>query len=396
MIPLYQEACSLSLNSIPSVRPLDHTMSKSLDAYVRQRLPEEAIEAIFLKDGSIEIHGIYPTHADRMLSTFPVDKWVEVPCNFKPIRADNFIRPRFFIGDGTKLYVFVTPGREYLLHYGTLLRHLGQLYSEQAKERTNITYYTNAEEFLARWTGLDEQFVKSNDRVIIGHVQPLRDLFEELSCEPISSHANDFYNCSRYRLPSGEILNLLSVSYCYWGTLGERVVAQLCALGAAEIIYIGKLGTLSSPADIYERVFCPSSFVVMEQDRILSRIDSVPNGILQTMPHIGTGLHVSVATILEEDYGQREVTSGIGAKSIDNEISKMARCVFRQHQDTGKTIRFSAVHFATDYLRLPEERHILSPFDLSNNRQRPALMRKHFILQKMLVDIILPYVGLNC
>src|SRR3989344_4553422 len=89
---------------------------------------------------------------------------------------------------------------------------------------------------------------------------------------------------------------------------------------------------------------------------MITTIDTLQHPIHDLFPEINSGYHVSVPTVLEEDYLQRKITVELGITSIDNEISQIAFAVSRFNKEYNKNPRFFALHFATDYLRSDKKR----------------------------------------
>lgn len=233
--------------------------------------------------------------------------------------------------------------------------------------------------------------IQPGDRVVLGYIAIFRQLISSYGPVCVSVKNSDFYTSYRYVLPNGTILNLLGVKYCFWGSLSEHLVERICSLGAAEVIYSAKLGALTSPADLYTRAFCPSSFANLEHDKVVRLTEGVPNGLLRKHPTLDSGLHVSVPTVLEEDYLQRSLTIQLGATSIDNEIAYMAAAVAMSSARSGREILFSALHFATDYLRTESECGKSVAFDLSNNQEEPARKRRDAFIARIFQEVLGPY-----
>ena len=123
----------------------------------------------------------------------------------------------------------------------------------------------------------------------------------------------------------------------------------------------------------------------MRHDSLEVTVDLPTPPLLRRFPDLDTGLHVSVPTVLEEDYLQRRTATDLGAASIDNEISHMARAAAVYGGD------FSAAHFATDYVRSPGERNAPTSHDLASNRGALEANRKKAIQQQIVRHVLLPY-----
>lgn len=97
----------------------------------------------------------------------------------------------------------------------------------------------------------------------------------------------------------------------------------------AEIIYFGKLGTLTAPSDIYEKIFTPSQFLMYNCLTKLGPTITLKNSMAQFNDNGLVGVHASVPTIMEETFMQRQYLERSGVESIDNEIAFIAREIHR-------------------------------------------------------------------
>ncbi len=396
---LYTSAYKVSYNQIPYTRELDHTMYKALDRYVAQKLPDREIEQALRSGETIEVHGIYPTHFRTVAGQLQLSQIDSVAFQHKKaMDSFNEVRPCFFRAtrtNGQRVFVLaVIPGRDYVLHYASMVRHLVlQRYTMKVAERLLVFRYPLAEKHLPAWTGLDTTLIKPRDRVLLGYISALREHVEAGGQFPsLSRQENDYYGSFRYALPDGSVLNLLGVKFCFWGSISEILTSALCELGATEILYVAKLGALTGPGDLFTRIFCPSNYYILYHDQIAHAVGNLPNRILTRCPKLDSGAHVSVPTVLEEDYKQRQVAAELEAQSIDNEIAQMARAIdcFNRTRENPH-VAFSAIHFATDYVRSLEDQLIATDHDLSKMRNPDALSKKERILARIWDEVLLPY-----
>ena len=333
-------------------------MGGSLDTYVAQRVPAALLDEALADGRLIEVHGVYPDHLPRLQARLVHQGHV-----FAPTKTYNVTRPKVFAGPGGRaapLLVAVPPGRDYVLHNASLLRH-HVVRRGHPPEAVSVVRYPVAEAAVAAWTGL-AGFVEPGDRVLMGYVAELLPLLLHGGrAELVERRDNACYGARRLRLADGGTLCLLGVRFSFWGCIAGRLAAACQALGADEIVYAGKLGTLTTPADVYSRLFLPSTYFDLrysssgQQDssRLLSRAAAPPNRLLELADELDSGLHLSVGTVLEEDVAQRTVADSYAVASIDNEIAQMARAL--AEGAGGHRTAFSALHFATDYLRRPGE-----------------------------------------
>lgn len=389
-----------SWHGLPYTRPLDHTMAWALDDYARQKVPFEVLADTIAKDGAVEIHQILPAHFQDRAEALGFSECVEVPFKKKPAEKRwNYGRPGFFSvrRDGCpRLCVAVIPGRDYFFHYASIVRHATRLLTTDAEQRVILFRYPIAETFFFGWAGLGAAFVSPGDRVVLGYVNEIEELLSGVAdVKALGSHRNEYFGSTRYRLPDGTVLNLIGVTLSYWGSLGGDVVRRICRLGASEIIYIAKLGCLTGFEDVYSKIFVPDQFAVLHHSEVIEVVSGLPNGILAAKPELATGLHVSVPTVLEEDYLQRATAEHLHASSIDNEISQMAVNVALHNNVHADAVRFSATHFATDYIRGPKQRTLRTDFDLSNDKTEAARHHKRGMIQRIAKNVLFPYLGVQ-
>jgi hypothetical protein len=394
---IYRETCRESWQNLPHCRPFDHTMFDALDEYVAQKLPTAELYQALVDGRAIEVHGIYPEH---LLATGGALGYSDLePIAFasaRPGRALNFVRPRYFTARNEHgepvMIVAVTPGRDYVRHYAGLVRHYIYHHTNQAEDIVSIIRYPEAEATLPAWTGLANGFVVPGDVVVLGYVRELLAfLREHPGVAVLGCRENDYYWSTRLAVPGGPVVNLVGVKFSFWGTIAATLCQTLCEVGVSEILYLGKLGALSSPLHVYTRIFCPSHFVVMDHRQVRRGVAAPPNGLLRRFPGLDTGCHVSVPTVLEEDYLQRHAADELAAASIDNEISQMACTIVDHNRRTASRVRFAAVHFATDYIRKQSERHMSVQLNLSTNRTAVASERKAAIIERICREALCPY-----
>jgi hypothetical protein len=393
---LYRVAKFEDWDLLPHCRPLDHTMFDALDDYVTQKLPIAALYQALIDGVPIELHGIYPEHLPMVAAALGFSNLTEVP--FAPHREGkrlNYVRPAYFRThneSGGRLVIAVTPGREYLRHYAGLVRHFLFLHTSRAEELVKIVRYPEAERSIAVWTGLDRGFVRRGDTVVVGYVEEIAAELAaagHFSCEV--SVDNRYFVSRRYRIGSGRAVNLLGVKFSFWAGISGRLVAAFCRAGVSEIIYCGKLGSLSAPEDVYDRIFCPSRYFLMEHRRLVETVQPPPNPLLHKFSELDSAAHVSVPTVIEEDYIQRHAATAIEASSIDNEIAHMAAAVARHNAATCSQTAFAALHFATDYVRSFDERNLSVALNLSNNRTRVARERKQAVIARLCRSYLEPH-----
>ena len=376
-------------------------MYEALDDYVAQKLPVKRIYDALADYDDIEIHGIYPTHFPEVAALVGWRDVVPVP--FRPAPASkrlNFVRPAFFDGvhaNGRQgLLVAVPPGQDYVRHYAGLIRHYASLHTQHAQDRMTIRRYPRAETALRTWTGIDHRVLRRGDSVIIGYVDEIHELLPKNTRSAVASEAeNSFFHSRRLALADERVVNLLGVKFSFWGSIAAELARIACDAGVRELIYVGKLGALERPEDVYERIFCPSGFVTMRHRHIVEVVKPPPNGLTALFPGSDTGQHVSVPTVIEEDYLQRDIVAGLVATSIDNEVSQIAHAISSFNHCAGARVAFSPIHLATDYVRTKEERRLRLPLDMSNHRTRVARSKKVRMIERICDRYLFPYLFAN-
>ena len=382
---LYRRAVEVPAARIPTATHAEHTMGSAIDFYAAQRVPAAFLDMVVEAGYDIEVHGIFPDHLPAL---HPQARLVHPGHTFGPTKQYNLIRPRYFslpadagAGGRPRVLVAVPPGRDYVLHNASLIRHYLGVRGHPAQALRAVVRYPDAEESIADWTGLD-RLVGPGDRIVMGYVNELAPLLLADGGEVAGTEHNRCYGLTRLDLPGGVRLCLLGVRFSFWGCIAGRLAAACQRLGAAEIVYAGKLGTLTEPADVYGRLFLPTAYLDHGRDRrILTAGQAPPNGLAACYPHLGSGMHMSVGTVLEEDVAQRAEADAHGVRSMDNEIAQMAHAL----ADTAGPHRtaFSALHFATDYLRRPGEQEHRDIYNLTNHRRAGALRHKQQMISEV-------------
>lgn len=361
-----------------------HTMNEALPLYVGSKIPVRAITRAIEQGDAIEIHGSYPSEFGNIAPALGFKNISLIP--FKPQaegKAHNYIRPQFFWAekDGKSVLIgAVTPGKDYIHHYAAMVQYfIDRL--EKGEKGVSVIRYPEVEQSILSWTGLNEKFVRKQDRIIIGNFDSFYEkLCNDLGVGLVDEEENAFYSSKRYQLKDGSIINFLGVKYSFWGNTSAILAKGLCELGASEIIYVAKLGTLTDPDDIYSKIFMPRDFFRVNQSRIIDKVSGSPNRVLSSHPWLDTGNHASVPTVLEETDKQYAALTQIDTSSIDNEISKIAAAVNNYNRIRAhRPVHYSTVHFATDFLHPPSEK-ANGDFNLSTNRTPKAQEAKEQIL----------------
>lgn len=304
------------------------------------------------------------------------------------VKLVNNKRPKFFYAiqnKQKKFIVAVAPGFDYAKHYYGIFRHVLLKYSVKAANDLNLYRYIDAENNISKWTNLDKILLKNKYKqsYVIGYIKEIVDDFSQnYGITPDKINENEYYVLYKCII-SGKTINFLGVKFSFWGSISGKLCHEICERYPKEIIYIGKLGTLGSPNDIYRKIFSPSNYFILRHNKISANIYNLSNGFSKKYPEVLTGPHISVPTVIEEDYIQRRLAHKLKAESIDNEISQIASTITNFNRKNNINIMFSPIHFATDYLRKDNDKVLIKTFDLSNNRIKEAREKKAKILNEI-------------
>lgn len=337
------------------------------------------------KGYTIDILGVFPEIFKINFYKFNYKNIVEIGFHYNPrIKFYNYVRPKFFVGNDNqnqkKIIVSIPPGVDHLKHYSSIIRHFVNKL-KLSEGIIKIIRYPLHEESIAEWSGLNANFVKENDIVILGYTEELeQNLFNKMIL--VSEYYNEFYGSRRYML-GRKIINFVGVKYSYWGNMSKSIIQKLVNLGTREIIYSAKLGTLVHYNDIYHKIYSPTEYIVLDYTKIKHKKFILKNKFVKMFPEFNSGLHCSVPTILEQNYLFRDLLTKLSVNSIDNEISQMAEVICEYNIANNVDISFFAVHFPTDYIRKYEEKHLDTKFDLSNNRLPLSSSKKGKIISKI-------------
>ena len=387
---LYDEEQAGIPYHLPKEEYATHTMLDALYYYVCKKFPVAQINRALAQSIAFEIHGIYPAHAESILTHREYSNPREIPFVNNPRKKPfNFVRPRFFLAanpNGEERFVIaVTPGADYVAHYAEMLRYLLNSKGIDPDQALKSIRYPKVEKEIAHWTGLDTRFVCEGDIVVIGYVDELQRQIESHYGLPIvSEFENEYYTSKCYETPERRKLNFLGVKFSFWGNISVQLALRFCYLKAGSVLYVSKVGALSNPNDLYKRIFVPSKFITAQKDQIVSRVSTLANYLIHANPALDSGAHVSVATVLEETFSSRDIVVNEGALSIDNEVSQIANTIFNwNRQNTDMKVRFGCMHFATDYLHQESDGTQNVFFNLSNNRSSDAIKKKALMLAEI-------------
>jgi hypothetical protein len=158
----------------------------------------------------------------------------------------------------------------------------------------------------------------------------------------------------------------LGFLHSIWGDVAARVVARLAALGARDVIYVGKVGALAP--DIEPNTMLATGNQSLLGGRLVAWDDFFA-GFAATQPGVHTGVHVTSPSILLEN---RDWLSEHAEHAfVDPEIGPMGAAA----RQVG--IRFGYLHVISNNLA---RRY---PADLSNERQDDVIRRRAVLLGRI-------------
>ena len=243
-----------------------------------------------------------------------------------------------------------------------------------------------------------------DDCLVIGYVDALKKrLDKDEQFIPIGNTGNAFYHSYRYRCQQqARNINLLAVKFSFWGDMAGHIARLACQHGITELIYYSKVGTMVGADKLYKTIYTPSHFALIDGANV-GEIYSCRNELQHYLHRATEKMHVSVPTVMEETFAQRECALSIDAKTIDNEVAYIAKSVAdhnvtvsnpkAQRSDSTKgIIKLGIIHFATDYIYdksevFDEERH-----NLSTNKSESAVALKQQIMAEV-NDILASYLA---
>lgn len=155
-----------------------------------------------------------------------------------------------------------------------------------------------------------------------------------------------------------------------WGDVAGRVVTRLAALGARDVVYVGKVGALNPDIEPNTRLATGDTSLV--NGATVTWTDFFGD-LAGCQPGVHTGLHVTSPSILLEN--RNWLAEHAGHAFVDPEIGPMGAAA--HHAGIG----FGYLHVISNNLA----RHY--PADLSNERHSDVV-RRRTVLIRHIQDII--------
>lgn len=417
-IPYYYEnPKTIEFERVKSVEICQHTMGHSLIRYIEVKIPVDYIYK-FVQTNNTQFHivGMHFEHWDEYIfhrkndfdkvSFKPV--W-EGACksktNNKVEKKFNCIRPRLYecSKDGNDIYIMVvTPGVDYLCHYAQMVIQFIDIIKRQnhALERyknkeLQIYHYFRLEQYMYQWTSFYQLNILQNDIVIMGHVEVMQNYFKkrkefesigEFKDYPIYSSCVCILNTKAGK----KRVVLFGCKTSYWGELSGKIAKYIYSKGAELIIYVSKVATLEGEEHILSRAIIPTYYQIWKQSVLnFHSFFKIVNDKSNTEKFQLSGLHVSVPTVVGEDYTQRESFNPT-PNTLDDEASYIADVALKYRK------KYGSIHLVTDYIRKSKDKHIILQKDLST--EHLFLEKKKEMFEKfgdIIVSSLLDYFSLE-
>lgn len=380
--------------NFPIVNEEEHSMAHALPDYVKQKIPTLLIKDAIKKGYAIHILGSPPPLL--LSSCFANSEFEEIYLDIekKNDKEENFKRPAYFWNDKKKeLIVSVMAGKDYLKQYAAMISYYIKIdLGKESQCEVKVTSFPCLEKKIDVWTSLDENFVKPNDVVIIGNVSDYLEEFKEQKkiIHILSEYENSYYKSTRIKFGKKN-LNFFRAKYSFWGNMSAYLVNKMLLLGAEEIVYLSKIATLENPADIYQKIYSPTQFAILENHKV-EFVGKVPNQIVKNFPELNTGMHISLATVMEQDYYTSAIAHAVST-TLDLEVSKIAKTILKHNQENNKQVVFTPLHWATDYIRTKDEANLETGYDLANGNAKGKERKKEIL--KRIYSLLTNYFSLE-
>ncbi|WP_299870997.1 HD domain-containing protein [uncultured Sulfitobacter sp.] len=231
------------------------------------------------------------------------------------------------------------------------------------------------------WSGLDEVLlssdaIHSNDIVVIGYVDQIKEALKTQHGFSDLSGNDDFIPFGPKNLYGITVLLsrndkkrivLLGFRHSFWGRTAAKIARSCIEMGAKEIVYVAKAGTRTgphNPDDVSNKHYLS---LIGKQYHIWEGDASKPEGEVRTisLPEGQSSLanlfteeqysknrsnnHISVPTVIGEDFKQYQTYGAYNPSTIDNEISYIAEEIADYHKKTDNShVCLTCIHFITD------------------------------------------------
>ncbi|CAL9329600.1 hypothetical protein SUDANB121_00054 [Nocardiopsis dassonvillei] len=275
------------------------------------------------------------------------DRDCVVSTNEKSDKLFNWQRPTAQV-DGDALVIRCFPGHDYVQHYGLILA----TYLAMADRRHDHITYAFPHPAACRSAVDRVDLDVDGALVVVGwgleHLAPGRTGWTY-------GHGYAWQSASVH----GRRVVYLGFLHSIWGDVAGRVVARLAALGARDVVYVGKVGALD-PSVVPNTALATGSVSLVEGTPVAWRDFFGPTAVSQ--PEVRTGVHVTSPSVLLE--GNRWLAANAQHAFVDPEIGPMGQAA------AAAGIGFGYLHVISNNLarRYPE--------DLSNERLLQVLRQR--------------------
>ncbi|MFJ2218364.1 hypothetical protein ACIQVO_39975 [Streptomyces sp. NPDC101062] len=282
------------------------------------------------------------------------DRTAVVSRHEKPGKLFNIERPTATV-HGRDLIVKAFPGADYVRHYALVIA----TYLAMTGRTAGAVCYQPPGEEECRAAVEEISLGLEGDLVIVGwglqHLAPSRGVWTW----------GRGYAFKRAEI-CGRRVVYLGFSHSIWGDVAGRVVARLAALGARDVVYVGKVGALSPGVE-------PNTWLATGHRSLVGGAlvtwDDFFGEFAANAPGVHSGLHVTSPSILLEN--RKWLAEHAEYAFVDPEIGPMGMAAHRAG------IRFGYLHVISNNLA----RHY--PADLSNERHGDVVRRRAVLVDRI-------------
>lgn len=339
MPPLLAAPAPGLLRAAP-IDPLGHTMP-----------PDRLLRYL-----EIKVHHLIQDHTWNSIRVVgDYDRTAVVSRFEKTGKLFNIERPTATAHEGD-LVVQAFPGADYVRHYALIIA----TYLAMTGRPDGIVSYQppGQEECLAALGALDLDL--DGDLVIVGWGLP------NLAPEHGQWTSGSGHSWQRAEI-AGRRVVYLGFHHSIWGDAAGRVVTRLAELGAGDVVYVGKVGSLNGRVEPNAWLATGSTSLVAGS---LVTWDDFFGDFALTQPGVQTGLHVSSPSTLLEDRNWLAQHAASYA-FVDPEIGPMGAAA----RQAG--IKFGYLHVISNNLAA------YYAADLSNERHGDVLRRRAELVDRI-------------
>ncbi|QMU67277.1 hypothetical protein [Streptacidiphilus sp. P02-A3a] len=282
------------------------------------------------------------------------DRQAVVSRHEKTGKLFNVQRPTASI-HGRDLTLMAFPGTDYVHHYALII---ATYLAMTGRSADTVTYQLpDPAQCCTAIQQLDLDL--DGDLVIVGW-----GLSQLAPCDGAWNQARG-YAWKRARVHGRAVL-YLGFLHSIWGDVAGRVVRRLAELGARDVVYVGKVGSLTPEVEPNTMLATGSESLL---DGSLVQWDDFFGDLAAARPGVRSGVHVTSPSILLEDRDW--LTKHADYAFVDPEIGPMGAAANRAG------IRFGYLHVISNNLAR------CYPADLSNERHRDVVRRRAVLVGRI-------------